>query len=483
VTPGWLRPAEYAAVGAAASAVAASFVLSRRRHDHHTLRRLARHAAELVTWIVVARLIEWSVRHGRVLQRDAPEIFLGAAPLVGRNFRDGWDWRFGWSLVPAGALAVAVATAVWRDWWQRWSDRIVLATASLGAATFGVLLALLDGSDGLTYGAGHETEYLANLSIAPGGREFLRTFVERIDDYTVHQRGHPPGFVLLLKWFDAVGLDGVWPVVGLTIASTAVSVAAVLVTVRHVAGGDWMRRAAPTLMVAPWLIWMLTSADAVFTAVAAVGVAAMAIALESESRRATWAAIAGGGAFGSLMFLTYGAVTLSIVPAAVIAGFVWRADRNGRVAAARRVGLAFAAVLVVVTAFATAGFWWLDGARATKREYWDGSAQFRTFDYFGRANLAVALIALGPLTLAGLFRLRSGPMWWLVGGGLAALLVSHLSQYTRGEVERIWLLFFAWIGVAGAGLLDTRHRSWAAAVVLTQAGLAIGLQAALVSKW
>jgi hypothetical protein len=70
-----------------------------------------------------------------------------------------------------------------------------------------------------------------------------------------------------------------------------------------------------------------------------------------------------------------------------------------------------------------------------------------------------------------------------VVGGLLALLASHASQYTRAEVERIWLLFYPWLLVAtGAPALHARRHSTAALVAL-QAACSIVLQAVLVSKW
>ena len=118
-------------------------------------------------WAGAAALVDVAVRWGRALQRDAPEIFLGAAPLVGRNFRDGWDWRFGWGLVVAGAVAAAVVVAVAAGWWQRTRLRWVLAASALGTGAFATALAATDGADGLLYGATHESEYLVNIDIAP----------------------------------------------------------------------------------------------------------------------------------------------------------------------------------------------------------------------------------------------------------------------------------------------------------------------------
>ena len=74
-------------------------------------------------------------------------------------------------------------------------------------------------------------------------------------------------------------------------------------------------------------------------------------------------------------------------------------------------------------------------------------------------------------------------MWVVVGGRCWPLLVSHLSRYTKGEVERIWLFFYPWIAIAGAALIS-RLREWSGAIVSACRPRAPSLlQAALVSKW
>jgi hypothetical protein len=98
--------------------------------------------------------------------------------------------------------------------------RSVAAVSSLGSGAFALLLALTDGADGVLHGAVHPSEYLANLTTAPPAGEFVRTFVERIDEYSVHVRGHPPGFVLVLKALDSVGLGDGWPTALLSVAAT-----------------------------------------------------------------------------------------------------------------------------------------------------------------------------------------------------------------------------------------------------------------------
>ncbi len=434
--------------------------------------------------VLAIALIAASVRFGRQLQRDSPEVFLGAAPLVGQNPRDGWDWRFGWGLVAAAVVAAAVTWSVWTQRWSTWSMRTVVALTALASGAFAIALALTDGREGLLRGADHETEYLANLDLAPGALDFVRDFVDDIDLYTVHVRGHPPGFVLILKALDAVGLAGAWPVVALSLLGTMLLPVAVLVAIHVIADHGWARRVAPLLAVSPYALWMMTSADAVYAACGAWAVTTCLLALRAGGRRALAWGLTSGLLLGALLFMTYGGATFAIVLVVPTIVAV-RQRRSGVVPAIAGVVIATVAVTVV---FVALGFWWLDGARETQRQYWAGTAQFRPFGYFMIANLAVALIAIGPAGFAGLveFWRHRKPLpevWPLVAGAVAALLASHLSQYTRGEVERIWLLFYAWLMVAaGVPALTGRPRALAV-IVVVQATSAIVLQAALVTKW
>lgn len=435
-------------------------------------------------WLGAIALIAVTVLWGRHLQRTTPHIFLGAAPLVGRDPADGWDWRFGWGLMGAAAVAGLVVLATYRGWWWQVSIRLAVVATSLAAGVFAVLLAATDGRDGLLYGAGNSTEYLVNLEIAPPAGTFLRNFVDDIDRYSVHVRGHPPGFILVLKAIDAVGMHGAWPVVGLSMLATVLLPAAVLVAVGATAGDEWVRRCAPLGIVAPYALWQMTSADAVYTAVGAWGVAACTLGLRQVGwRAAAWGAL-GGTLLGLLLFLTYGGATFLLTPLVPIV-VAWR---RGELGAMTTAAAAVGAGGVVTAVFALFGFWWFDGAAETRRQYWAGTAQFRPLTYFALANLAVGIIAIGPIGLDGLVRLcRKGralpPIAPLVIGAALALAASHLSQYTRAEVERIWLLFYPWLLVGGGLVIANDRRRLAAVAVAVQAAGAVLLQAALVSKW
>ncbi len=440
-------------------------------------------------WILAAGVIAGSVVWGRRLQRETPLVRLGAAPLVGRDPADGWEWRFSWALVAAAVLGAVVVLATVRGWWWRLRTRSIIPLVAFGAAAFAILLALTDGRDGLLRGAVHPTEYLANLKIMPSTGEFVRRFVEDIDRYSVHIRGHPPGFLVLLAALDSVGLDGGWPVVGLSVAGTALAPAGVLVAVWAVGGVDWVRRCAPGMIVAPYALWMMTSADAVYSALGAWGVATCVLGLRSCGiRAAAWGSVS-GLLLSLLLFFTYGGATFLAVP--LLPTLI--ALRKRQPGALPTIVAGVVAAGLMTGAWAAAGFWWFAGAAETKNQYWAGTAQYRPLTYFALANLAAALIAIGPATFGGMVRLwnqRSRPptIAVLVVAGFLALMASHLSQYTRAEVERIWLLFFPWLAVAGGLLVDrsdahANARRLAGAALSAQVVLAVVLQAALLSKW
>jgi methylthioxylose transferase len=438
--------------------------------------------------VAAAGVMAAAVRNGRALQRATYWVYLGAAPLVGRDPDDGWTWRFGWSLVAAAVLAGILVWVVSSGWWFRVSSNTVIALTSVAAGVFATLLALVDGRDGLLHGAVDKTEYYANLPKTPPAGQFVSSFLDRINNYSVHVRGHPPGFTVVLKFFKHLGFTGPWFVVGLSLAGTIILPAAILITVRSFArddgSGDIVRRVAPLLIVSPYAIWMMTSADAFFTAVGASAVAACAQGMHAATKRAAliWGLVA-GTVFGALLLLTYGGATFAFVFAIpLIIGLFRRLPG----ALPTLISGAIGAATVVGGMWAVWGFWWLAGAIEVKGQYWAGTAQYRPFGYFAYSNLATTLFAIGPVTYAGFMRLRNLKATHirpLIFGAALALLVSHASQYSRGEVERIWLLFFPWIVVAGAAFVARHKPKIAGAAIALQATCAIVLQAALLAKW
>jgi hypothetical protein len=240
---------------------------------------------------------------------------------------------------------------------------------------------------------------------------------------------------------------------------------AVAVTVRALGHEDLARRALPFGVLLPAAVWMGVSADGMFAAVLAWGVALLAI---GATRRPA-AALAGGLVLGFSLYLSYGLAVAGLIPFAVLV-----ATRNVRAAALAVVGAA-----LVVAAFTLAGFWWLDGFQKVQITYALSIAKTRPYSHFVWANLGAAVIATGLAVVAGLRRMLALPrgIALLVGAAVAALLLADLSGYSKAEVERIWLPFMVWLVVPCA--LLPRARWWLAGQVV----LALAVNHLLLTVW
>lgn len=229
------------------------------------------------------------------------------------------------------------------------------------------------------------------------------------------------------------------------------------------------------------------------------------------AHRCRWAAPPVGWAFtaglllGSLPYLSYGLLSFYVLPLSVLI-----LTRPGRT-----VGLALVAgCLVVPIAFALAGFSWWDGAIATHAAWAAGAgATERPYAYFLVGDLAVLALVIGPAAGCALPYLlktaaaripriqrwsprsgwvsagsviergrgagpAAGSLGVLVGAALVGVLALDLSGVTRGEVERIWLPYAAWMA-AGAAVHESRVR----ALLVAQAATALLLQALVRSPW
>ena len=397
---------------------------------------------------------------GGWLDRLGDGIGLHAAPLFGaaRN-------RFGAVVL----LPIVVAAfVVWRgdELANRVAWRKLLVAAFLITVMWGVSLALVDhGVDGLLRGVRSPHDLLAGVDRIEYPGVFLRTFVDRIDDYVVHVRGHPPGLLIGLWLLPRIGLGGAASTAALAIMAGGVAVVAALIACRELAGEAHARRAAPFLLVSPAAIWMVTSADAIYAGVGAAGVAALLVAIE---RRSDVLSVVGGLLLGIGIFMSYGLVLLLAIPCVI-------ALERRRV---RPTLIAGVGILAVGVVFAVFGFSWIDGILATRTEYAESIAAIRPYGYFVFANLAAFAIVLGPGPLGGLGGLRDRRLWLLGGSALFAVLVADLSGLSKGEVERIWLPFWPWVALAAAGL-RSRIRWWLAA----QAVVAIGVQTFIGTPW
>ncbi|MEQ7128130.1 hypothetical protein ABN034_26880 [Actinopolymorpha sp. B11F2] len=455
-------------------------------------RRPPGHVADLVAASTAGLLVVAAVVVGTVLRDREVPIYASTAPL-----RGVWDPRVGPTTAVAVALAllfVATGPAVA----ARLPWRALLATA--WAASFGWVLALglVDGWSRLAHRLARPGEYLAEVPGAPPRSELLPTFADRIargptgpgepDAWVTHVAGHPPAALEFWILVDRLGLrGGGWAaVICMVLGSSAC--AAVAVAVRAVAGEALARRGLPFLVLAPAALWIGVSADAVFLAVSAWGLALLAIATRRRGLPGWAAAVSAGMLLGLALFLSYGLALIGVVALGVL------------IAGRRLMPSLVAGVVVVgvVVSYTVGGFWWWEGYVQLRVRYYQGWGGVRPYAYWVWADLAALAICIGPAAVAGLRRavaglggavagrgravagLRSaGPLVALVLPTLLAVTAATLSGLSKAEVERIWLPFALWLMAACALLPPRTHRWWLAAQAVT----ALGVQHLVLTSW
>lgn len=398
----------------------------------------------------------------------------------------GWfEAHASWGTVPAiliGLAAVAWGPSVAKR--LRWRLLILVTWAAAGAWAFS--LAMIDGwQRGFAGRLTEENEYLPQVPSITDISEAVRTFSSRILDFQpnswiTHVSGHPPGALLTFVWLDRIGLGGgAWAgLLCLLVGSSAAP--AVITAVRAVADEPTARMVAPFVAVAPTAIWIAVSADGYFAGVAAWGIALLALAVHGSVRFPALMAAAAGLLLGWAIFLNYG-LTLMALPglAVLMCATDWRA-------ALRAVGPAVLAATAVGVAFAAAGFWWFDGYALVQQRYWQGIAKDRPFQYWGWANLASVVCAIGLGSVAGIgrafdraaIRKRSG-LHLLLLAVLAAIVFADSSMLSKAETERIWLPFTVWLTAAPALLSPRSHRMWLALNVIG----ALLLNSLILTRW
>ena len=406
---------------------------------------------------------------GVVLEAGGDNLHLGFVPFYGAA-----RWEATWSIVVPVALAAVIVTQGPRlAVGLRWPT--LLLTSWIVTAGWSVALAATAGWHAISQPVVSPYDYRAVLPAARGLGlvAFLRTYVDRLADYSVHVQGHPPGMVSLLWVLDAIGLRGPGWEAAVIIGIGATAPVAVLVTVRIVAGQGAARVLAPFVVLAPWTLFVATIGDALFTAMAATTVALVAVATTRRGPAAGgWAA--GAGALGALtLHFTYGLVPLLVL----LAGTVLVVRHRLALVAPAVVGAA-----IMTATWIAAGFWWWDGFNATRHWHDVGASPDRPYVYFFVADLVVLAVMLGPAVIAALTLRLDRRLAVLVVPAVLAVLVADVSGLTKGEVERIWLPFMPWISIAVIELVrrwPREARRWLAA----QAGLTILLQATIAWPW
>lgn len=409
-----------------------------------------------------------------IINRTPQQVrdFADAAPLFGfREIHFGWGTPF--------AVLIAVAGVLWGPELARrlpWRRLLVVAWAASGA--WAMSLAMVDGwRRGFADRLASTDEYLHEVPGITDIPATLGEFSGRIldfqpDSWTTHVSGHPPGALLTFVWLDRVGLGGgAWAAALCVIVGTSAA-AAVLVAVRALGDERMARRAAPFVVLAPAAIWVAASADAFYMGVVAWGIALLAVAAGTRTRKAMWpASIAAGVLLGFGIYLNYGLVLMGLPAIAVLIAARTAWPLIGAVVGA----------LVVTAIFTAYGFWWFDGYELVQERYYQGIATDRPFAYWGWANIAALFCAVGVAVPAAFPRIvtRVQPINLLVIGAVAAVVMADLSQLSKAETERIWLPFAMWMLLAPAVLPQRTHKFWLA----LQVTAALAINHLLFTNW
>ncbi|WSX18225.1 hypothetical protein OG496_43245 [Streptomyces sp. NBC_00988] len=436
--------------------------------------------------LAAALLVLVAVLVGTAIQHRDHSLFVAWPPVFAQ-----WEPHVGPG-TPA-ALAVAVAVVAYGPGLAaRLPWRALLLTAWGTAMAWTFSLALVDGwQRGIASRLTTTNEYLTVIDRFHDIPATLRDFTHHILSHSpapwpAHIAGHPPAATVTFVLLDRIGLGGgawagIWCI---TVGATAAT--AVLVTVRVLAGEQLARRAAPFMVLAPAAVWMGTSADGYFAAVAAWSVAFLALAVTGHRPRT--AGLAAGLLFGLTAYLSYGLTLFAVIAgAALLLG-------HRRLAPLPYV---VAGLTVVPLVFTLLGFNWWEAYHLLITRYYEGVGGTRPYSYWVWANLACTALIVGPATVAGLRRAGAAPvrpelrdlrggfrtaapqprLALLVFAVLLALLVADLSGMSKAETERIWLPFAMWLLPACAFL--PRPRAWLAA----QAVLALLINHLLLTGW
>ncbi|MEU0648708.1 hypothetical protein [Streptomyces umbrinus] len=474
---------------------------------------------DLYATATAALLVVAAALVGTAIERDHGTLHVGWPPLY-----SNWGPHVGPGtpaalVVAIGVVAYGPRVAARLPW------RALLGAAWVTAMAWTWSLALIDGwQRGIAARLTTKYEYLQVIDRFQDIPATLRDFTGHIllhspDHWPPHVAGHPPAATVTFVLLDRVGLGGGGWAGAFCITVGASACVAVLVSVRALADEALARRAAPFLVMAPAAVWMGTSADGYFAAVAAWTIAFLALAVTGHRPRLT--GLASGLLFGLTCYLSYGLTLFALIAGAVLLLGPRRT---------RPLPYALAGVAVVPVVFTLAGFNWWEAYRLLVERYYQGAGGIRPYGYWVWANLACTVLIVGPATAAGLRHtggallktprrltarsspdaplrghtpdshggsVRVGPalrrrlLPWadmpgasaelrlavLVATAFAALLIADLSGMSKAETERIWLPFAMWLLASSAFL--PRPRAWLAA----QAVLALLLNHLLLTGW
>ena len=395
-----------------------------------------------------------------------------------------WAPHISWWTLPAIAMVVAAVRLQRVASSLRWGTLLAVGWAVGLGWIFS--LASVDGDWATKLLSPHE--YLHDVPRVGDPWEFLRGFTERIvnvpDAWTTHVSAHPPLATLFFWFLPQVGLAGpAWAGLACMVMGS-LAVPAVAVTLRALGAPAAARQFVPWAAVFPGAVWIGVSGDAVFLGVASL---ALMASCWGAVHRNLVASLAGGLAFGALLYLSYGHALYGIV---AIAGLLLSLRCAGWAVVRRGWLVTTTGTLAVGVFFTVAGFRWWEGLAQVQVRYYQGIASSRPYSYFIWANLAAFVVCASPLValvVAEVVRTVTGPgrrhleaaPAWLALAGLVVIALSDLSGLSKAETERIWLTFTFTVWCA-AGLAPPSWRRWG---LVAAAAWALAVNHLLLTEW
>ncbi|QDQ15470.1 hypothetical protein [Streptomyces spectabilis] len=455
---------------------------------NHPERRTTGPRRDLLAAGLAALLVTAAVVVGRAVEGSDGSLHVNWPPLYA-----DWDPHVGPGTPAALAVAVAVvahgpALAARLPW------RALLAASWAASTAWIWSLALVDGwHRGVAGRLTTKYEYLQVVDRFADIPATLRGYTQYIllgepgaYHWPAHTAGHPPAAPLTFVLLDRIGLGGGGWAGAFVITAGSTAVIAVLITLKALGDEASARRAAPFLVLAPAAVWLGTSADGYFAAVAAWLTALLALAATRTVRRPALAACAAGLLYGLLCYLSYGLTLFAVIAAGVLV----------LARTVRPLPYFAAGALVVPAVFTAFGFNWWEAYHLLVERYYQGAGGVRPYWYWIWANPSCTVLIAGLATVAGVRRAAgSSPgavRRWRAGAStaadrvaglaLAALLavtVADVSGMSKAETERIWLPFATLLLTATALLPERGRRLWLAA----QAALALAVNHLLLTGW
>jgi hypothetical protein len=430
---------------------------------------LASAATLIAAAMLIPPLTDWTVHATGSLPHTVGPLHAQFRPMVGLG-------------TPVALVVAYAGVRCGPSLARRLGWRHLLLATYAGGLAWNLSLAFVHGPSGLSRAMASPDEYLYSAHRVTDVHALLQEYISRIPfsagaaHWPIHPAGHPPGALLFFVVLIRLGLGATFTTgLVITLIGTSTPVA-VLVTLRRLGAEGAARRAAPFLVLTPAALWVAVTADSMFSAVGAWGVAALAVATTTDRARLRWTAAAIAGLLlGLLPTLSYGLVLYAPTAIAVLA--LTRAWRLLPVVAV--------VALLPVLALAAGGFAWWEAYPVLRVRYWDGLARHRPASYWLWGDLASLALCAGPALGAGLGALVARgrdlhrAVRLLVGAAALSIVLADASLMSKAEVERIWLPFVPWLLVSTAAVPDR----WRRPLLLVQVVVALLLEHLLDTVW